>query len=430
MSATVTGDGTSIAYSAWGRRDRTPIVMIQGLGLDHRGWALQRGAFGRRHHCIAPDNRGTGQSDAPPGPYDLMHMATDVLAVMDAEDIDRAHIVGASMGGIIAQVLGVMHPDRVTSLTLACTACQHHEWRRELLAEWAEVVEANGMSGLMDDAMRWLIGPRLHRRFGVFVNVLARVLVQTEPHTFVAQVGAILDTSDELRFALPQVTAPTLVVTGSQDTLTPFGDAEELAELISPSRLYVLRGAAHGLMAEAPNAFNDVVLKFIDEIDRANRYRPKKPPDAVRTGGSVEGAGRRQMMLAPPRDPVAVERAHRQATPADHHTVVRADGRGWSSRRARRRHRSRTRGGARRTQPAPPTRIPPARSCGNDPCPRPDPTASRSPCRRPSNRGTPRGRRRATRRRDAGTRPSTGTTTVRRERRSTRPLHESIDERA
>jgi 3-oxoadipate enol-lactonase len=268
MSATVNGDGTTIAYSAWGRRDGTPVVMIQGLGVDHRGWALQRGAFGRRHHCIAPDNRGTGHSDAPPGPYDIMQMAGDVLAVMDAEGIDRAHIVGASMGGIIAQVIGVMYPYRVRSLTLACTACRHHPWRRELLAEWADVVEAKGMAGLMDDAMRWLIGPRLQRRFGVFVNVLARVLVQTKPHAFVAQVGAILDTSDELRFALPQVTAPTLVVTGSQDTLTPLGDAEELAELITTSRLYVLRGAAHGLMAEAPNAFNDVVLKFLDEIDR------------------------------------------------------------------------------------------------------------------------------------------------------------------
>ncbi len=65
------------------------------------------------------------------------------------------------------------------------------------------------------------------------------------------------------------MTAPTLVVTGSQDTLTPLGDAEELAELITTSRLYVLRGAAHGLMAEAPNAFNDVVVNFLDEIDRA-----------------------------------------------------------------------------------------------------------------------------------------------------------------
>jgi 3-oxoadipate enol-lactonase len=269
MSATVTDDGVEIAYSAWGRRDGSPVLMIQGLGVDHRGWALQRGAFGRRHRCIAPDNRGTGHSDAPAGPYDLVRMAADAVAVLDAAGIERAHVVGASMGGVIAQIIGVMHPERVRSLTLACTACQHHEWRRELLAEWADVVKRKGMQGLMDDAMRWMIGPRLHRRFGVFVNVLARVIVQTKPHAFVAQVEAILNLSDELRFALPEVTAPTLVVTGSQDTLTPLGDAEELAELITTSRLYVMRGAAHGLMAEAPNAFNDVVLTFLDEIDRA-----------------------------------------------------------------------------------------------------------------------------------------------------------------
>ncbi len=269
MSATLTDDGVHIAYSVWGRRDGSPVVLVQGLGMDARGWALQRGAFGRKHRCLAPDNRGTGHSDAPPGPYDLLRMADDVLATMDAAGIERAHIVGASMGGVIAQIIGVLHPDRVLSLTLACTACRHHEWRRELLAEWGNVVADRGMAGLMDDGMRWLIGPRLQRRFGVFVNVLARVLVQTKPHAFVAQVDAILDATDELRFELPKITAPTLVVTGSQDTLTPLGDAEELAELIPSSRLYVLRGAAHGLMAEAPNAFNDVVLQFLAEVDEA-----------------------------------------------------------------------------------------------------------------------------------------------------------------
>jgi 3-oxoadipate enol-lactonase len=277
MSVIVTDDGTKIAYSGWGRRSGSPVVLIQGLGVDGRGWALQRGAFGRRHRCIAVDNRGTGGSDAPPGPYDLSRMAADVVAVMDAAGIERAHIVGASMGGVIAQIIGVLHPDRTTSLTLACTACRHHDWRRELFAEWAEEVSEGGMSALIDgDGMRWLIGPRLQRRFGVFVNVLGRVLVQTKPHAFVAQVDAILAASDELRFELPKIAVPTLVITGSQDTLTPLGDAEELAELIPTSRLYVLRGAAHGLMAEAPNGFNDVVTRFLDEVDLKAATHPAR----------------------------------------------------------------------------------------------------------------------------------------------------------
>ena len=198
-------------------------------------------------------------------------MAEDAVEVLDAEGIERAHVVGASMGGVIAQIIGVLHPERVRSLTLACTACHHHDWRRELLQEWADVVGGAG------HAARWpkttacagSIGPRLQRRFGVWINVLARVLMQTKPEPFVAQVHAILDASDELRHELPTITAPTLVITGSQDTLTPVGDAEELAELIPNSRLYVLSGAAHGLMAETPNAFNDAVLRFLDEVDAA-----------------------------------------------------------------------------------------------------------------------------------------------------------------
>ena len=266
-----TTDGVKIAYGAWGKRDGTPCLMIQGLGMDSRGWALQRGSFGRRHRCVAPDNRGTGASDAPPGPYDLLRMAEDAIEVLDAEGIERAHVVGASMGGVIAQIIGVLHHERATSLTLACTACHHHEWRRELLQEWADVVGERGMRAMAEeDGMRWLIGPRLQRRFGVWINVLARVLMQTKPEPFIAQVRAILDASDELRNELDTITVPTLVITGSQDTLTPVGDAEELAELIHTSRLYVLSGAAHGLMAETPNAFNDAVLRFLDEVDATN----------------------------------------------------------------------------------------------------------------------------------------------------------------
>src|SRR5262249_32236084 len=192
---------------------------------------------------------------------------TDSIELAGAEETPSAHVVGASMGGVISQILGVVYPDRVHSLTLACTACRHHQWRRELLAEWADEVTAHGMTALTDDGMRWLIGSRLQRRFGVFVNVLARVLIQTKPSAFAAQVEAILAMSDDMRRELHSITAPTLVITGSQDTLTPLGDAEELAELITTSRLYVLRGAAHGLMAEAPNSFNDAVLRFLAEID-------------------------------------------------------------------------------------------------------------------------------------------------------------------
>ena len=116
--------------------------------------------------------------------------------MLDAEGIERAHVVGASMGGVIAQIIGVLHPERVRSLVLACTACRHHEWRRELLAEWADAVDrARHGRARPTTACAGSIGPRLQRRFGVFVNVLARVLDADEAASaFVAQVDAILAT--------------------------------------------------------------------------------------------------------------------------------------------------------------------------------------------------------------------------------------------
>jgi 3-oxoadipate enol-lactonase len=175
--------------------------------------------------------------------------------------------MGASMGGVIAQMLAVRHPDRVRSLVLACTSCRHHEWRRELFAEWADSVTERGMGALAGDGLVWLVGPRLHRRFGLWINLLARILLQGTPENFVAQVHAILDASDELRFELATIDVPTLVITGSQDLLTPLGDAEELAELIPRARLQELRGAAHGLMVEQPNSYNGAVLRFLADVD-------------------------------------------------------------------------------------------------------------------------------------------------------------------
>jgi 3-oxoadipate enol-lactonase len=266
-SAALAGDGTWIAYEATGRRDRPPVLLLQGLGVDARGWALQRIPLGRRYRLLGVDNRGVGGSAGAPRPYSLEQMADDAVAVLDAEGVEAAHVIGASMGGVLAQILAVRHPHRVRSLVLACTACRHHEWRCELFQEWADEVLAGGMGALGSDGLRWLIGPRLHRRFGLWLNLMARILLQAQPESFAAQVAAILDAVDELRFELANVVVPALVITGSQDLLTPVGDAEELTELLGRARLEELRGAGHALMVEAPNAFNRALLSFLAEVD-------------------------------------------------------------------------------------------------------------------------------------------------------------------
>jgi 3-oxoadipate enol-lactonase len=207
-------------------------------------------------------------------------MARDAIAILDAEGVESAHVVGASMGGVIAQIIGVLYPERTRALVLVCTACRHHPWRREVLREWADAVQEGGSASLGDEALQWLVGPRLRRRFGLWLNILARILVHADPDGFAGQVQAILDAPDDLRFELRRVRVPTLVITGSQDALTPIGDAEELAEMIPYAQLVELRGAAHGLMVESPNGFNDIVLDFLDRVSGLDAVIDEKAASA------------------------------------------------------------------------------------------------------------------------------------------------------
>jgi 3-oxoadipate enol-lactonase len=240
--------------------------MIQGLGTDSRGWLLQRFAFARRYRVVTFDNRGVGGSDKPTHGYDLERMALDAVEVLDEVGVDAAHVMGASMGGIIAQVLAVEHPARVRSLVLACTACRHLAWRRELLAEWAELAAARGMKAWANENLRWIVGSRSLRRFAPAFGALAPTFMSAPAHAFVRQIEAILGMDDTMRLELPAIAVPTLVIVGSQDILTPQSDSEELAELIPGAELAVVRGGPHGFMIENALTFNRTTLAFVDRL--------------------------------------------------------------------------------------------------------------------------------------------------------------------
>lgn len=263
-------DGTRIHYDVSGPSDGPPLLMVQGLGADSRGWLRQRRAMADRYRVIVFDNRGVGKSDVPDGPYDLEVMADDAVAVLDAAGVGSAHVMGASMGGIIAQILGVRYPERVRSLVLACTGCQHLPWRRELLAEWEEVARTKGMRSLVDTAARWLMGPRSRFRFWPVISVLGPLGLQVSPEAFSAQIDAILDLDDKLRFELASIEASTLVLVGSQDILTPIGDSELIDDLIPNSEMVIITGAAHGFMVENAGRFNESVRAFLDRVSAAD----------------------------------------------------------------------------------------------------------------------------------------------------------------
>ena len=263
--------GISIHTQVTGRSDAPPVLLIQGLGMNKNGWALQRIAMATKYRTIAIDNRGAGRSSIPSQPFTLENMADDALSVLDHYGVRDAHVVGASMGGAIAQILAVKYPSRVRSLTLACTACRNLQWRNELLRYWADTANVRGLRQWADESARWLIGPRSFRRLAPAIGWLGPLATFRPSRGFSAQVGAILDTDDSMVAELGRITCPTLVVVGNQDILTPRADSEEIAERIPQAELVVISGAAHGLMIEHASTFNRVVLDFIDRAEQSVR---------------------------------------------------------------------------------------------------------------------------------------------------------------
>jgi 3-oxoadipate enol-lactonase len=266
MSHVVAADGTRIHYEFVGRPGGDPIVCIQGLGADLNGWTFQRLAFAPKYRTLALDNRGAGRSDKPVGPYSLIDMADDVVAVMDAANVERAHIMGASMGGAVAQVLALRHPERVRSLILCCTACRHEQWRRDLLTEWADLALRKGMGDVAKQGLRWMVGPRSFRRFWPALGLFGPFVLGAPAHAFAAQVAAILSFDDSFALGLRDIDVPTQIIVGSQDILTPLADSEELAERIAGSQLTVISGAAHGVMIEHAFAYNKIVTDFLSQV--------------------------------------------------------------------------------------------------------------------------------------------------------------------
>jgi 3-oxoadipate enol-lactonase len=264
-------DGARLHYEAFGRRDAPAVLMIQGLGADKHGWDMQRFTLARHYRVIAFDNRGAGRSDKPFGVYSIEQMADDAVAVLDHAGVDAAHVVGASMGGAISQVMAVRHPTRVLSLTLACTACRNQPWRRELLERWMETALERGMGAMTGEAARWVMAPRSFRRLLPAFGWLGPLAMGRPAHAFAAQVRAILAANDELAGELYTISVPTLVIVGNQDILTPRGDSEEIAERIPGAELVVISGAAHGFMVEHASTFNKILKDF---LQRASQGEP------------------------------------------------------------------------------------------------------------------------------------------------------------
>ena len=255
-----------IHYSETGEGE--PMLLIMGFGMPGDAW-LGSLPFLQGFHAIYFDNRGTGRSDKPEGPYTLPQMADDAAGLLDHLKIERAHVYGVSMGGMIAEELVLRHPSKVRSLVLGCTMCGGAHARlgsQEVIDTLIEVVEGMGRT----DPQTWVDRqlPLLFTRQWIADNpgvrdmlvMMAPLLPPTPPDTAHKAMAGMFGWSTYER--LPQITAPTLIIHGDEDVIIPVENAFILKERIPGAQLHIVRGAGHGYPAQDPVGVHQLVADF------------------------------------------------------------------------------------------------------------------------------------------------------------------------
>jgi 3-oxoadipate enol-lactonase len=254
-----------LSYSVSGKGEST-VLLVMGLGGRAADWGTHLPEIlARSHRVVTFDNRGTGASSKPKAHWTLDDMANDAITVLDAVGAERAHVVGISMGGMIAQLIALDHAARLDRLVLLST----HSGGPDVVypsGEVAAVFSADPgtpVDVMMTRAMRLISAPGFAERSPKAIEELVRlaVLQPTPWRAFMAQLQAIVGSDRSTR--LSKITAPTLIVHGDLDPLIPYPNGVALSKLIPNSTLVTLEGCGHLPMWEAPEELGRVVGDFL-----------------------------------------------------------------------------------------------------------------------------------------------------------------------
>ncbi|MPZ57092.1 MAG: alpha/beta fold hydrolase [Rhizobiales bacterium] len=282
MPYATTPDNVRLYYEEAG--SGTPILFVHEFAGDHRGWEPQMRYFARSHRCIAYSARGYVPSDVPNNPdaYSYRHFMRDVVAVLDHLGLPKAHVVGLSMGGYTTLQVGLSHPDRALSLTLAGIGSGSERWLTEEFRHnaraTAELFESKGSAEV---ARTYGIGPgrvpfavKDPRGFKEFSDRLAEHDARGSANTmrtFQGERPSVYDFEDGIR----RLSLPTLIVVGDEDD--PCVEPSLfLKQWIAASGLAVLPKTGHVVNLEEPDLFNRTLAEFLARVE-AGRWPPRDP---------------------------------------------------------------------------------------------------------------------------------------------------------
>lgn len=266
------GDGPAIAFSLF--EPRRPagdgqamrhIVLSHALGADRMMWDALAVALSERHRVVVYDQRGHGESAAPPGPYTLEELADDAARVMDAAlpPGAAAVFVGLSLGGMVGQMLALRQPHRLQALVLANTSAAHPATARAVWPQRIAAVEAEGLEAIADATMQRWFTPAFRSAQPATVARIRRRLVSQDPRGYLGCCHAVAGL--DLDGRIGAIGCPTLVLAGSEDSGTPPALSEAIAAQIPDARCLRLP-TAHLSVVEQPRAFADAVQDFLASL--------------------------------------------------------------------------------------------------------------------------------------------------------------------
>ncbi|MEO8547021.1 MAG: alpha/beta fold hydrolase [Sphingomicrobium sp.] len=247
--------------SETGTGDAVPILFLHGVGSDKSVWAPQLAHFGQSRRAVAFDYPGYGESDPAPSGTTRDDYAAAILAAMDSLAIERAHVCGLSLGGVIAIAMHAAAPDRCASLILADSFAVHPE---------GPAIHQRATAASRTLTMKQLAEQRTPALMAAGASEevrdeVCRTMARIDPNAFRIGTEAVWLANQRDRVA--KIAVPTLVLVGDHDTITPPALSEALANAIPGARLQIIAGAGHLTNIEMPDHFNAIAETFIRGVE-------------------------------------------------------------------------------------------------------------------------------------------------------------------